>query len=270
MLPRRNAIISQKTSYLFGDCMERKYVLVTGGSRGIGRATAPRFAQEGYGVIITYRKNKELAEDVVYKAKGLGAPFALEVEMDVTKPESIRKAKEEIKDLVPYINVLVNNAGIVLKDTIEEITLEDWEKVLKVNLTGPLLVTKEFLELLLKAHWASVVNVASIAGQTGNVVASTAYVASKAGLIGFTKRLAIELAPKGIMVNAVAPTFVETDMVQEFISSPEKRKRIEELHPLGIILNPEDVAEAILFLADPKKSRGINGHVLSINAGRYT
>jgi len=112
------------------------------------------------------------------------------------------------------------------------------------------------------------VNIASIAGQTGNVYASTAYCASKAGVIGFTRRLAIELAPK-IRVNAVAPSFVETDMVKEFIDTPEKRKKIEKIHPLKDIAKPEDIAEAVYFLATPS-SRFITGQIIGINGGRLT
>ena len=165
--------------------------------------------------------------------------------------------------------MLVNNAGVFHVGGIEETRLEDWEHVVRVNLTGVFLVTKTFLPMLKKAPWASIVNLASIAGQTGNIAASAAYAASKAGVIGLTRRLAVELARYGIRVNAVAPSFVETDMVRSFIDTPEKRKKIEELHPLRMIIQPEDVAEAVYFLATPA-SRAITGHVLSINAGRLT
>jgi len=153
---------------------------------------------------------------------------------------------------------------------LDETSLEEWEETIRVNLTGVFLVTKALLPLLRRAPWASVVNIASIAGQTGNVVAGVAYAASKAGVIGLTKRLAVQLAGEGIRVNAVAPSFVETDMTRGFLDTPEKRERVARLHPLGIILKPEDVAEAVLFLADQRRSRGITGHVLSINAGRLT
>ncbi len=246
------------------------YALVTGGSRGIGRATALRFAREGWGVIITYRSRADRAEEVVKELSRLGAPLALSYKVDVSNEEDIIKLKEDLEKKIPYLNVLVNNAGVINSGTIEEIDSSEWRKVIDVNLTGPFLVTKHLLPLLLRAPWASIINVSSIAGQTGNVLASVAYAASKAGLIGFTKRLAVELAPRGIRVNAVAPSFVETDLVREFIDTPEKRKRIEELHPLKMILKPEDVAEAILFLADPNRSRSITGHILSLNAGRYT
>ncbi len=246
------------------------YVLVTGGSRGIGRAVALRFAREGFSVVVGYKSRSDLAGEVVSEALRVGAPTAFSVEMDVSDAVSVARARAFIGERVPFLNVLVNNAGILHTGSIEDTGLRDWETVIKVNLTGVFLVTREFLPLLRKAPWASIVNIASIAGQTGNIVASAAYAASKAGVIGFTKRLAVELARYGIRVNAVAPSFVETDMVRSFIDTEEKRRRVEEMHPLKTIIKPEDVAEAVLFLADPRRSRTITGHILSVNAGRLT
>ncbi len=246
------------------------YALVTGGSRGIGRATALRFAREGWSVVIAYREKRGQAEEAAREARRLGAPEAYTVQVDVGDPGSVSRMAMEVSKLVPHLNVLVNAAGILQLGGIEDTTLEEWEKTIRVNLTGVYLVTRALLPLLEKAPWASVVNIASIAGETGNVVAGIAYAASKAGVIGLTKRLAVMLAPRGIRVNAVAPSFVETDMTKSFLDTPEKRERVKSLHPLGVILKPEDVAEAVLFLADPAKSRGITGHVLSINAGRRT
>ncbi|GAB6148086.1 SDR family NAD(P)-dependent oxidoreductase [Stetteria hydrogenophila] len=246
------------------------YALVTGGSRGIGRATVLRFAREGWSVVVAYRERRDKAEEAAREARRLGAPEAYTVQVDVGDPASVESMAREVSGLVPYLNVLVNSAGILQVGGLEETGLEEWERTIRVNLTGVYLVTRALLPLLEKAPWASIVNVASIAGESGNVAAGIAYAASKAGVIGFTKRLAILLAPKGIRVNAVAPSFVETDMVREFLDTPEKREKVRSLHPLGIIIKPEDVAEAILFLAHPEKSRAITGHVLSINAGRRT
>ncbi|MCE4625523.1 MAG: SDR family oxidoreductase [Desulfurococcales archaeon] len=247
-----------------------KVAVITGASGGIGAATALRFAREGYVLILTYRGRRDRCLEVAREAEKRGSPRAYAINLDLTDANSIGEFVEKVSDLVPYVNALVNNAGVLQVGPVERVTLEEWEHTLKVNLTGPFLLTKHLLPLLRKAPWASIVNVASIAGETGNVVAGVAYAASKAGLIGFTKRLAVELAPEGIRVNAVAPSFVETDMVKEFISTPEGRRRVIELHPLRIIIQPEDVAEAILFLADPERSRAITGHVLRINAGRLT
>ena len=245
------------------------YVLVTGSSRGIGRAVVLRFASEGYAVAITYHNRRDQALEAAERARRLGAPEAIVLRLDVSSPESLEEAHRELESRWPYLNVLVNNAGVLHIGSIDETRLDDWEKVIRVNLTGVFLATKTFLPMLRKAPWASIVNIASIAGQTGNIAASAAYVASKAGVIGFTRRLAVELASYGIRVNAVAPSFVDTDMVRSFLDKPEKRKKIEELHPLRMIIQPEDVAEAVYFLATPA-SRAITGHVLSINAGRFT
>ncbi|BAA81519.2 3-oxoacyl-[acyl-carrier-protein] reductase [Aeropyrum pernix K1] len=250
--------------------METTYALVTGGSRGIGRATVLRFAREGWSVVIAYKSRADLAEKTAEEARRLGSPEAYTVRVDVGDPDSVTEMSSRVGELIPHLNVLVNAAGVLQLGGIEETSISEWEETLRVNLTGVYLVTKLLLPLLRKAKWASIVNVASIAGETGNVVAGVAYSASKAGVIGLTKRLAVQLAGYGIRVNAVAPSFVETDMTRSFLDTPEKRERIASLHPLKIILKPEDVAEAILFLADPRRSRGITGHVLSINAGRRT
>jgi len=243
------------------------YVFVTGGDRGIGRAVVLKFAGEGYYTIFTYNRNLRGASETLEKVKSLGADGFF-LKLDVSDEENVVQVAHQVSESVPYINVLVNNAGIIFFGGIEETSLEVWRRVLDVNLTGVFLVTKYFLPLLRKAPWASVVNIASIAGQTGNVVASAAYCASKAGVIGLTRRLAVELAPH-IRVNAVAPSFVETDMVKEFIDTEEKRRRIAELHPLKDIARPEDVAEAVYFLATPS-SRFITGQVLGVNGGRLT
>ncbi len=247
--------------------MTRGYVLVTGGDRGIGRAIVLKFARNEYYVVFTYHRNLKAAEETLKLVKEEGGEGFF-TRMDVSSEESVREGLRKISENIPYLNVLVNNAGIIYFGSIEETPLDVWNKVLSVNLTGVFLVTKYALPLLRKAPWASIVNISSIAGQTGNVVASTAYCASKAGVIGLTRRLAVELAPE-IRVNAVAPSFVETDMVKEFIDTEEKRKKIAELHPLKDIARPEDIAEAVFFLATPS-SRFITGQVLGVNGGRLT
>ncbi len=247
--------------------MAEGYVLVTGGDRGIGRAIVLRFARAGYTVFFTYHRNREAAEETLRLVREAGGEASY-TRMDVSDPASVEEARAWVESRAPHLNVLVNNAGILHLGALEETSLEDWEMVFRVNVTGVFLVTKTFLPLLRRAPWASIVNVASIAGQTGNVVASAAYSASKAAVIGLTRRLAVELAP-AVRVNAVAPSFVETDMVKALIDTPEKRRRAAELHPLRDIARPEDVAEAVYFLATPQ-SRFITGQVLGVNGGRLT
>jgi len=244
-------------------------VFVTGGDRGIGRAVVERFAEAGCSVWFTYRGCRGCAEETLRVLEGLGVE-ARYSRLDVSDPGMVEEVASRVGGAWGWVNVLVNNAGVIHFGSLEETSLEDWERVIRVNLTGAFLVTRAFLPLLEAAPWASIVNVASIAGETGNVVASAAYAASKAGLIGLTRRLAVELAPRGIRVNAVAPSFVETDMVRGFIDTPEKRKRVEELHPLRMIIQPRDVAEAVYFLAMPDTARAITGQVLRVNAGRLT
>ena len=245
-------------------------VFVTGGSRGIGRAIVLRFAREGYIVLFNYRSRRDKALETLTAARKAGATGAEAFQADVSSYRAMERIASLVSENYGYLNVLVNNAGILHVGTLDQTGVEDWKNVMSINLDGVFYATKAMLHLLEKAEWASIVNMASIAGQTGNIAASAAYAASKAGVIGFTKRLAVELASKGIRVNAIAPSFVDTDMVAGFLRTEEDRRKIRSLHPLNIIIWPEDIAEAVFFLADPAKSRAITGHILQMNAGRYT
>ena len=248
----------------------KRVTFITGGSRGIGRAIVLRFAREGYTVLFTYKSRRDAALETVEKARALGADGVEAFQVDVSNLHDLQRVSSIVSDTYGHVNVLVNNAGILHVGRLEDTSPDDWRRVMNVNLDGVFYTIKAMLHLLEKADWAAIVNLASIAGQTGNIAASAAYAASKAGVIGLTKRLAVELAPKGIRVNAVAPSFVDTDMVSRFLETEEDRERIRSLHPLRMIISPEDVAEAVYFLADPEKSRAITGHVIQVNAGRYT
>lgn len=243
--------------------MSRGTIFITGGSRGIGRATVLKFAQEGFTVFFSYNMRRDKAEEVKRKAGG----EVYYVRMDVADPKSVSNAYEYISGIVSHLNVLVNNAGIASLTPFKDLTYEEWERVIKVDLTGVFLVTKTFLPLLIRAPWASIINVASITGQTGHVLSSVAYCAAKAGVIGLTRRLAVELAPK-IRVNAVAPSIVETDMTSSLLDTDEKRKRASALHPLARVAKPEEIAEAIYFLSSEELSGFITGQVIGINGGR--
>lgn len=247
------------------------YILIIGGSRGIGAETARIFSCKGYNVAITYNKSAEKARNVLEDVKACNPRGNHKLyKLDVRSYEQVKQLAGQIGKDYPHLNALVYAAGILQYGSIEKLTPEEWHNVIETNLTGAYYATRELLPLLRKAPWASIIYIASIAGETGNVVAGAAYSASKAGLIGLTKRLAVELAKYKIRVNAVAPSFVETDMTKQFLDTEEKRERVRKLHPLEIILQPRDIANAIYFLADPQQSRGITGHILSINAGRRT
>ena len=256
---------------MFGDIVlgESVFAFVVGGSRGIGRATVLLLAERGYSVGLSYVKAGGEASRVVEEALGRGASDSFAIRLDASSWSDVVDAVNVVSARFPFLNILVYSAGVLQVGSVEELDPGEWDRVIGVNLSGAFYVVKGFLPLLKRAPWASIVFVSSIAGQTGNVYAGTAYAASKAGLIGLTKRLAVELAGYGIRVNAVAPSFVETDMTRRFLEDPESRRRIMELHPLRMILKPVDVARAILYLAEPA-SNGVTGHVLSINAGRYT
>ena len=246
-----------------------RYAVVVGGSRGIGAETARLLARTGYIVAVSYNKSRDQAERLVKEIQQY-SPGSFAFHVDVSDPASVAEARRRVEERLPRVDALVYSAGILQLGGIEELEPDEWDKVLRVNLYGAYYTIRSFLPLLRKSPNPAIVAISSIAGETGNVVAGPAYAASKAGLIGLVKRLAVELAPHGIRVNAVAPSFVETDMTREILEDPVKREEIKKLHPLGIILKPRDVAEAILFLLDPVKSRGITGHILSINAGRRT
>ncbi len=248
--------------------MSDEHVLITGGDRGIGKAIAIKFGREGFNVCFTYHSRVREAEALVKELSNFNVKSCF-TQMDIASSESVLEGFKYFSSRIPYLNVLVNNAGILSTHKFDDITIEEWDSIIRINLTGVYLATKAFLPLLRKAAKASIVNVASLAGQTGNAVASVAYCASKAGVIGFTRRLAVELGPEGIRVNAVAPSFVETDLVKDFINTEEKRERVKSLHPLHDIARPEDIANAIYFLAN-EDSRFITGEVLSINGGRLT
>lgn len=246
-------------------------ILIIGGSRGIGAETARLFSCKGYNVAITYNKSHEKARKVLEDVRACNSRGNHKLyKLDVRSYEQVRQLTSQIGRDYPHLNILVYAAGILQYGSIEQLTPQEWHNVIETNLTGAYYTTRELLPLLKKAPWASIVYIASIAGETGNVVAGAAYSASKAGLIGLTKRLAVELAKYKIRVNAVAPSFVETDMTKQFLDTEENREKVRKLHPLEIVLQPRDIANAIYFLADPQQSRGITGHILSINAGRRT
>jgi len=241
-----------------------KTVLITGSTRGIGRAIAEEFAKHGANVIVSgtvEEKAKEVAEELAtkYGVKTLG------VGMDVSNPESVEEAFKKINAAFGGVDILVNNAGITRDTLFLRMKLEDWEKVLKVNLTGTFLVTKQVIRYMTKKRWGRIINITSVVGFTGNV-GQVNYSTTKSGLIGFTKSLAKELAPRNVLVNAVAPGFIETDMTAQL--KDEIKEEYKKQIPLGRFGKPEEVARVVLFLASPMADY-ITGEVIHVNGGMY-
>jgi 3-oxoacyl-(acyl-carrier-protein) reductase len=244
--------------------LKGRIALVTGGSRGIGRAIAIALAEEGADVAINYQRNEALAKEVAQDIERMGRAAEI-YQADVSDPEQVSRMRDAIVKRFERVDILVNNAGINRDKSFVKMDEASWRTVIDVNLHGVFYCTKAFLEGMMARGYGRVVNISSIVGQMGNFGQAN-YAATKAGLIGLTKTLAKELAGKGITVNAVAPGFIETDMV---VLLPEDvKKKIVSQIPLGRFGKPEEVARAVVFLAGPDGGY-ITGHELSVNGGMY-
>lgn len=232
-----------------------KVALITGASRGIGRAIAVALAQKGANVVINYAHNEEEAEKTQEMCKAYGVETLI-VRADVSNRNEVRKMVETVIEKFGRIDILINNAGILGNAiTPMEITEEEWDRVININLKGAFLVTQEVLKHMKKGK---IVNIASIAGKDGGTVGAH-YAASKGGLIALTFNLARHLAPN-ILVNAVAPGPVDTDLI-----SPEIKEKLRKLSLTGEIAKPEDVAHAVVFLLE---NDHITGELIDVNGGR--
>jgi 3-oxoacyl-[acyl-carrier protein] reductase len=241
-----------------------RVAVVTGGSRGIGKAISLKLAEKGYCVYLTYVSKRDLAEKVCEEIASLGSR-ALAFEMDVSSSEQVATFfKEHIKGKVS-LDVLVNNAGITNDGLILRMKEEQWKKVIDVNLTGTFLCTREASKIMVRQRYGRIINITSVVALSGNPGQAN-YCASKAGIIGFTKAVALELAPRGILVNAVAPGFITTEMTKGL---DEKTKEIYlSKIPLKRFGSPEDVASTVAWLASDEASY-ITGQVISVNGGLY-
>ena len=242
-----------------------KYALVTGGSRGIGRAISLKLAAMGYPVLINYLANQEAAQSVVDEINGKGGHAEL-LPFDVSDAQSIETALEGWEDLHPddYISVLVNNAGIRRDNVMFMMSEEDWHQVLDTTMNGFFYVTRRLLKHMMpRKRGGRIVNIASLSGVKG-LPGQTNYSAAKAALIGATKALAQEVAPRSITVNAVAPGFIETDMTKDLPQDDLKR-----MVPVGRFGKAEEVAALVAFLVSDDAAY-ITGEVININGGLYT
>jgi len=246
--------------------LQGKTALVTGGARGIGRATAVRVARDGARVAINYKGNAEAAAEAKRLVEAAGAT-ATTIQGDVSvDAEAERVVKEAVAFGDGKLDILVNNAGITRDDLLIRMTPQAWDEVLDLNLRGAFLITRAAMRPMMKARFGRIVNVSSVAGVSGNAGQAN-YAAAKAGLIGFTKTVAREMASRNITCNAVAPGFVPTDLTNALLKQMEET--ILKQIPLGRFGTVEDVANAIAFLVSDEASY-ITGQVLQIDGGLVT
>ena len=243
--------------------MEKKVALVTGASRGIGRAIAIDLAKEGADVIVNYRSNSEAAEEVVKLIKEMGRQ-AISIKADVANDHEVEEMVQKAKEEFGNIDVLVNNAALHRGGRIQKLPPEDWDLVMNSVLRGVFNCCRHIVPFMVEKEWGRIINISSDAGLHG-YPGDTAYGAAKAGLIGFTKSLAKEVAKKKITVNVVIPGFLQTDMTSVLFTSEERLNREIERIPLGRPGKVEEIAELVSFLAF--KGSYITGAVIQVDGG---
>lgn len=239
-----------------------KVALITGGSRGIGKEIALKFASLGADVIINYSRSDIKAKEVIAEIENMGRK-GLIIQADVSKMEETIALIDKSLEKFNKIDILVNNAGITKDNLLMRMTEEEWNDVLNVNLTGTFNVTKSLIRKMIKQKGGSIINITSVVGVSGNA-GQCNYSAAKAGIIGFTKSLAKEVGKKSIRVNAIAPGFIETDMTNKL--SEEIKSEYTKKIPLNKLGKPEDIANMAVFLASDM-SRYITGQIMIVDGG---
>jgi NAD(P)-dependent dehydrogenase (short-subunit alcohol dehydrogenase family) len=244
-------------------------VAITGAARGIGRATAQAFAQAGAHVALMDRDGAA----VIQAAQDLRPWITHDgqriegLEVDVTRPDQVRQAVDDVAAWQGRLDVMVNNAGMALRRPTLELSLEDWSRVLDVNLTGVFLCAQAAGRHMVPAGRGCIVNTASIMGLSGGgLYPNISYQSTKGAVVNLTRALAVEWAPHQVRVNAVAPTWVRTDFIQPLLGQPELVRRIEGMTPLGRLAEADDIVAAILYLSSPAASM-VTGHTLPVDGG---
>lgn len=237
---------------------DKKIALVTGGSRGIGKACALELAKAGYDVAINYVGNEEAANATVAELKALGSDSQA-YKFDVTNKEAVEASVAQVVEKFGKIDVLVNNAGITRDGLFIRMSPENWEAVINTNLNSAFYVSNPVVKLMIKQRSGAIINMSSIVGVYGNAGQAN-YAAAKAGLIGFTKALAKEVAPRNVRVNAIAPGFIETDMTKDL-----PLDGLADHIPMKKLGQPEDIAKAVKFLAEDAPY--VTGQVLQVDGG---
>lgn len=240
--------------------LKDKVAIVTGGSRGIGKAAALALATQGAKLVVNYARSSTAADEVVKTITAAGGE-AIALQADVSQPEDVDNLIKQTLDKFGRVDVLINNAGITKDTLLLRMKPEQWQAVIDLNLTGVFLCTKAVSKTMLKQRSGRIINIASVAGQMGNPGQAN-YSAAKAGVIGFTKTVAKELANRGVTVNAVAPGFIATDMTHDLQS-----EEIIKFIPLGRYGKPEEVAGMIRFLAADPAAAYITGQVFNVDGG---
>jgi 3-oxoacyl-(acyl-carrier-protein) reductase len=241
-----------------------KVCLVTGGSRGIGRAIVTTLADEGADVAFTYQRSTEQADALAASVRQKGVRCRA-YQADVASPEAMKAVAQKVIQEFGHVSILVNNAGINRDKSFLKMTKDMWDEVMRVNLDGVFHTTQLVAQDMVGSGWGRIINISSIVGQTGNFGQSN-YAATKGAIISLTESLARELARKGITVNAVAPGFIETDMVNAM--PPEALDQVRAQTPMGRLGKPEEIAQVVAFLASGRSSY-ITGQVLAVNGGMY-
>ena len=243
--------------------LKEAVVVVTGASRGLGRAIAEEMGRGGAKVVVNYSRSKESAEELVQRISEDGGE-AIAVQGDVSDPEQAKALIDKTIERFGRIDVLVNNAGINIDRTLKRLSIEDWDKVIQVDLNSAFYTVHAALPHMMEAGGGKIINMSSFVGEAGNIGQAN-YSAAKAGLLGFTKTAAKELARNGITVNSICPGFIETDMVAA-IPEDAKEKLLKSV-PLGRFGKPDEIARAVRFLIEDGDY--ITGQALDINGGVY-